>query len=365
MNDARRGALDSAARTGLIARYRDWLPVSDATPELTLFEGSTPLLPAPRLAEWIGVEDLWLKFEGANPTGSFKDRGMVIAVAKAMESGARAVLCASTGNTAASAAAYAARAGLASLVVLPRGQVAAGKVAQAVRAGARVVVIEDNFDRALDIAREASADGSITLVNSVNSHRIEGQATVSYEICDELGDAPGVIALPVGNGGNITACWLGFRRYRERGRSARLPRVLGVQAAGAAPLVLGRPVASPETVATAIRIGRPATWDPALAAVRDSAGVMLAVTDSEILEAWATIPRLEGVFCEPASAASVAGLRRAVLDAVMETGERCVCILTGHGLKDPETALAGIETGPTIPAGEALDALRDLVTHTE
>jgi len=343
---------------GLIARYRALLPVTDATPALTLEEGDTPLLRAPRLAAWAGVDALLLKVEGANPTGSFKDRGMVIAVARAAEAGARAVLCASTGNTAASAAAYAARAGLASLVLLPGGQVAAGKVAQAVRAGARIIVVDANFDRALDIAREAAADGSIALVNSVNPHRIEGQATSSYEICDALGDAPDVLALPVGNGGNITAYWLGFRRYQERGMAARLPRMVGVQAAGAAPLVHGHAIEHPETFATAIRIGRPATWDPALVATRDSGGAMVAVTDAEILEAYAAIPRLEGVFCEPASAASVAGLRRAVRDGVIGRESRCVCVLTGHGLKDPETALHGVTGMEPVSVDTAMRELR-------
>ena len=344
---------------GLIARYGALLPVTEATPALTLQEGDTPLLDAPRLAAWAGVDELLLKVEGANPTGSFKDRGMVIAVARAAEAGARAVLCASTGNTAASAAAYAARAGLASLVLLPGGKVAAGKVAQAVRAGARVIVVDTNFDGALDLAREATADGTIVLVNSVNPHRIEGQATASYEICDALDDAPDILALPVGNGGNITAYWLGFRRYREHGRSTRLPRMLGAQAAGAAPLVHGHPIDQPETVATAIRIGRPATWDPALAAARDSGGAILAVTDAEILAAYATIPRLEGVFCEPASAASVAGLRRAARDGIIAKHTRCVCVLTGHGLKDPDTALHGVAGMQSMSVEAALRRLQE------
>ncbi len=342
---------------GLLARFRDVLPVTDATPPLTLHEGDTPLLPAPRLATWVGVASLHLKIEGANPTGSFKDRGMVVAVARAMEAGARSVLCASTGNTAASAAAYAARAGLRCFVLLPGGKVALGKVAQAVRAGARVIVVDGNFDVALDIAREAAADGSIVLVNSVNPHRIEGQTTAAYEICEALGDAPDVLALPVGNGGNITAYWLGFRRYHDAGRCARLPRMLGAQAAGAAPLVHGHPIETPDTVATAIRIGRPATWQPALDAAAHSRGRILAVTDDEILEAYATIPRLEGVFCEPASAASVAGLRRAVQAGVVDPQARCVCVLTGHGLKDPDTALAGIADMPPVAPAAATSIL--------
>jgi threonine synthase len=329
---------------GVIHRYGHLLPISEATPRLTLDEGSTPLVRAARLAEWVGVERLFLKTEGTNPTGSFKDRGMVIAVARARESGAATVLCASTGNTAASAAAYAARAGLSALVLLPGGHVALGKLAQAVRYGARVLTVDADFDVALDMARTFANTGAAALVNSVNPYRIEGQTTAAYEIIDELGDAPHVLALPVGNGGNITAYWLGFRRYLEAGHTDRLPLMLGVQAAGAAPLVLGHPVLNPETVATAIRIGRPATWQPALDAARDSGGRILACTDEEILEAYRVIPRLEGVFCEPASAAGVAGLRKAVADGEVEPDTICVCVLTGHGLKDPDTALTdGVE----------------------
>jgi len=324
---------------GVLRRYPSFLPITPATPALTLGEGSTPLLSAPRLAEWVGVSELFLKFEGLNPTGSFKDRGMVVAVAKAIEEGARTVLCASTGNTAASAAAYAARAGITAGVLLPRGKVAVGKLAQAVAYGARIVSLDGNFDAALDVARALAKRYPAALVNSVNPYRVEGQATAAYEICDELGDAPDVVALPVGNGGNITAYWLGFRRYAERGSSTRLPRMLGVQAEGAAPLVRGEPVAQPETVATAIRIGRPASWDTAVAAVRESAGSFRAVSDAEILEAYREIARREGVFCEPASAASVAGLRAAVQAGEVERRSRCVCVLTGHGLKDPDTAL--------------------------
>ncbi len=332
------GAVPDAMRS-VLRRYASLLPVTPATPALSLGEGSTPLLAAPRLAEWVGVSELFLKFEGVNPTGSFKDRGMVVAVAKALEEGASTVLCASTGNTAASAAAYAARAGITAVVVLPRGKVAAGKLAQAVAYGARVVSLDANFDAALDLARELAERYPVALVNSVNPHRIEGQATAAYEICDALGDAPDVLALPVGNGGNISAYWLGFKRYAERGSSARLPRVLGAQAEGAAPLVRGEPVAEPETVATAIRIGRPASWDTAVAAVRESAGWVRAVSDAQILEAYREIARREGVFCEPASAAGVAGLRAAVVAGEVERGSRCACVLTGHGLKDPDTAL--------------------------
>ena len=337
-------------RGGIIERYAEHLPISGSTPRLSLQEGSTPLLPARRLAEWVGVRELYLKYEGANPTGSFKDRGMVVAVARALEGGARAVLCASTGNTAASAAAYAAHAGLDAVVLLPAGKVAAGKLAQAIVYGARVVTVRGNFDAALRVAREAAAAHDIALVNSVNPHRIEGQTTAAYEVCDALGGAPDLMALPVGNGGNITAYWLGFRRALEHGRSAAWPRLLGAQAAGAAPLVLGHPVAEPETVATAIRIGHPATWEPALAAARESGGAIRSVTDAQILEAYHAIARLEGVFCEPASAAGVAALRAAVHEGAAARAARCVCVLTGNGLKDPERAVAGFDGGVEIDA---------------
>ena len=328
-------------RLGVLERYGAWLPVTLDTPRLSLLEGSTPLLPASRLAEWVGVDELYLKYEGLNPTGSFKDRGMVVAVAKAVEEGATTVLCASTGNTAASAAAYAARAGISAVVLLPGGKVAAGKVAQAVMHGARVVSVDANFDRALEVAREAADRYPLALVNSVNPYRIEGQVTAAFEIVDALGDAPDVLALPVGNGGNITAYWLGFRRYHWRKLATRTPRMLGVQAAGAAPLVHGAPVEHPETVATAIRIGRPATWEPAIDAARESGGHLRAVTDEQILDAYRMVARAEGVFCEPASAAGIAGLRAAVREGRLDGTACCVCVLTGHGLKDPETAMGG------------------------
>ncbi|HUF51843.1 MAG TPA: threonine synthase [Longimicrobiales bacterium] len=326
---------------GILARYGAQLPLTDATPRLTLHEGDTPLIAAPRLAAWVGVRELFLKFEGLNPTGSFKDRGMVVAVAKAMETGARAVLCASTGNTAASAAAYAARAGLQAIVLLPAGMVAAGKLAQAVMHGAQVITVDGNFDDALRVAREAANVYDVELVNSVNPFRIEGQTTAAYEICDVLGDAPDLLALPVGNGGNITAYWLGFQRAVQHGRARRRPYMLGVQAEGAAPLVSGEPVAQPETVATAIRIGNPATWQPALDAATQSGGAIRAVSDEAILEAYRAVARLEGVFCEPASAAGVAGLRAAVRARTVDPDTRCVCVLTGNGLKDPDTAVSG------------------------
>ena len=335
---------------GVLARYADYLPLTPRTPRLSLQEGSTPLLPAPRLAEWVGVAHLYLKFEGANPTGSFKDRGMVVAVAKAIEEGAEAVLCASTGNTAASAAAYAAHAGITAVVLLPAGKVAAGKLAQAVAYGARVLSVNGNFDAALRVARTAAEHYPIALVNSVNPYRIEGQATAAFEICDVLGDAPALLALPVGNGGNITAYGLGFQRALGHGRGTRIPRVLGAQAAGAAPLVLGHPVAEPETVATAIRIGHPATWEPALAVARESGGAIRAVTDDEILAAYRQVARLEGVFCEPASAAGVALLRQAAHAGDVPHDTQCVCVLTGNGMKDPERAVAGVAEPEAIEA---------------
>jgi threonine synthase len=341
-------------------RYPAFMPLTPQTPALTLHEGSTPLVATGRLAEWVGVDSLFLKCEGFNPTGSFKDRGMVVAVAKAVEGGASSVLCASTGNTAASAAAYAARAGIGAIVLLPRGQVALGKLSQAVMCGARVLALDCGFDGALDIARTLSDRFAIALVNSVNPHRLEGQATAAYETCDALGAAPDVLSLPVGNGGNITSYWLGFRRYYSAGLIARLPRLLGVQAAGAAPLVTGVPIQDPCTVASAIRIGRPATWGPALAAASESKGSISAVTDSDILEAYGAVARLEGVFCEPASAASIAGLRNAVRAGLVAPHERCVCVLTGHGLKDPEQALAQSK-GATTEIRADVDAIATLL----
>ncbi|HWV57866.1 MAG TPA: threonine synthase, partial [Longimicrobiales bacterium] len=277
-SEAPRGsALLGPARRGVLVRHAAFLPLTSETPALTLHEGDTPLIPVPTLAEWVGVAELYVKYEGLNPTGSFKDRGMVVAVAKAIEAGNDAVLCASTGNTSASAAAYAARAGLTSVVLLPRGKVALGKIAQAIIHGAHAFELDTNFDGALEVIRALADAYPVALVNSINPHRLEGQATAAYEVCDALGDAPDVLALPVGNGGNITAYWMGFRRFQEAGGSTRLPKMVGVQAAGAAPLVRGEPIAHPETIASAIRIGRPATWDPALAAARDSGGTILAV----------------------------------------------------------------------------------------
>lgn len=328
------------SRPGVIERYRDRLPVSRATPVVTLLEGSTPLIPAPYISEMAGREVL-LKYEGANPTGSFKDRGMTLAVSKALEEGARAVACASTGNTSASAAAYAARAGIECLVILPAGNVALGKLAQAVRHGARVVAVEGSFDDALELVRKVTTEREIVLVNSINPHRIAGQQTAAWEVLDDLGGAPAVHALPVGNAGNITAYWRG---YRAAGTG---PAMWGFQAAGAAPLVLGHPVSSPETVATAIRIGSPASWDGAVAARDQSGGRIEAVTDEEILDAYRLLASREGVFAEPASAASVAGILKHRDD--LPDG-KVVCTLTGHGLKDPDTALRGMPEPRPIPA---------------
>lgn len=320
----------------LLERYREFLAQPDEAFPITLGEGGTPLISARRLGDSIGLRNLYLKFEGTNPTGSFKDRGMVLAVNRAVAAGARALLCASTGNTSASAAAYAAAAGLPAFVVLPAGKVARGKLAQTIAAGARLVAVDGNFDEALAAVRDLGESPEIAVVNSINPHRIEGQKTGAFEICDALGSAPDVLALPVGNAGNITAYWRGFRHYAEAGVVSGTPRMLGFQASGAAPIVLGARVQNPETVATAIRIGDPASWAGAVAARDESGGVIEAVPDEEILAAQAEIARLEGVFCEPASAAGVAGVRRLARDGRIGPDEAVVCVLTGHGLKDPD-----------------------------
>lgn len=333
----------------LLERYRDLLPITDQTPLLSLAEGNTPLIDAPRLAAALGVRELWLKFEGMNPTGSFKDRGMVMAIAKAVEEGARSVVCASTGNTSASAAAYAARVGLECVVVVPAGKIALGKLAQALMYGAKLVAIEGNFDAALDIVRRMAETYPITLVNSVNQYRIEGQTTAAYEIVDALGDAPDALCLPVGNAGNITAYWRGFRRYHERGRTTQLPRMLGFQAEGASPIVQGHPVAKPHTIATAINIGNPASWRSAVAARDESGGLIDGVTDNEIIAAWRDLARCEGVFCEPASAAGVAGLRKLMQQGRAAPDARYVVVLTGHGLKDPALAVEQFAAPAPVP----------------
>lgn len=351
-------------RAGLIERFRPFLPVTDATPVVTLWEGDTPLVPAPRLAAWLGLpagSRLLLKLESMNPTGSFKDRGMTLAISKAAENNARTVICASTGNTSASAAAYAARAGMACVVLLPRsGEVALGKLSQALIHGARVLAVDGNFDQALCLVREIAADpnNGIDLVNSVNPFRLEGQKTAAFEIVDALGDAPDFHAIPVGNAGNISAYWKGFTEYARANKATRTPRMLGFQAAGAAPLVDGAPVAHPQTVATAIRIGNPASWTLAIRARDESGGLIGKVTDEQILDAYAAVARTEGVFVEPACAAPVAGLkvlaaRGYFADYVSPT---ITVTLTGHGLKDPDRAIA---TANVLP--EQIAATREAV----
>jgi len=327
-------------RPALVDRYREFLPVTDATPVVSLGEGGTPLVHARRLGEGLGLRSLYLKVEGQNPTGSFKDRGMVVAVAKALESGARSVICASTGNTSASAAAYAAAAGLEVIVILPKGHIAIGKLLQALVAGARVVAIDGNFDQALSIVRALAEqdDHPVTLVNSVNPFRLDGQKTAAFEVCDDLGHAPDILAIPVGNAGNISAYWAGFRDYAAAGIVDSTPRMWGFQAAGAAPLVVGHRIEQPETVATAIRIGDPASWNKAVDARDASGGRITAVTDDEILAAYRALAKYEGVFCEPASAASVAGVTKAAAAGELDPEATVVCVLTGHGLKDPATA---------------------------
>jgi threonine synthase len=328
----------SLDRRPLIERYRDRLPVERGWEVVTLLEGSTPLVPAPRLSERVGAET-HLKFEGMNPTGSFKDRGMTVAVTAAKAKGVEAVICASTGNTAASAAAYAARAGLRGAVIVPEGKIAAGKLAQAVMHGARVVALQGNFDQALELVKEMVDEHPVELVNSINPYRIEGQKTAAFEVCDELGSAPDALSIPVGNAGNITAWWQGFCEY-DRGR----PTLFGFQAEGAAPIVRRQVVAEPETVASAIRIGNPARWQEAVTALDESGGRIAAVSDAEILEAQRWLASNEGVFCEPASAASVAGVLKGGVEA-----ERLVCVITGHGLKDPDVAL---ENAPDVVSCE-------------
>ncbi len=336
---------------GVIEEYRKFLPVTEKTPVISLGEGSTPLIRATRLAQAIapGVE-LYLKFEGANPTGSFKDRGMTLAISKAVEKGARAVMCASTGNTSASAAAYGARAGLSVFVLIPAGKIAMGKLSQAMMHQATVIQIEGNFDQALTLVKEFSATLAIELVNSVNPFRIDGQKTAAFEVCDQLGEAPTLHVLPVGNAGNITAYWKGYQEYRAANQISRVPRMMGFQAAGAAPIVLGRVVEQPQTIATAIRIGNPASWSSAVKAVEESVGAIDLVTDEEILQAYTMVAATEGVFCEPASAASVAGVAKLHRTGGLREGETVVCTLTGHGLKDADTAMSVSKQPQTVKA---------------
>lgn len=326
-------------RTGVIDRYRSLLPVSDSTPVVTLGEGGTPLIHSASLSAATGVE-VFLKYEGTNPTGSFKDRGMTLAISKALEAGAKAVVCASTGNTSASASAYAARAGMRCIVLIPSGNVALGKLAQALVHGASVIEVKGNFDEALEITRKLEEPYGITMVNSINPFRIEGQKTGAFEVVDSLGRSPDYHLMPVGNAGNITSYWRGYREYLALGKIDSLPVMFGFQAAGAAPIVKGYPIDKPTTIATAIRIGRPASWEGATEASRDSGGAIEAVTDKQILEAYRLLAR-EGLFCELASASSVAGLLQVSARGDLQPGRSVVCVLTGHGLKDPDWAIAG------------------------
>ncbi len=333
---------------GLIEQFRDRLPVTDATPVVTLFEGGTPLVPARGLSERTGCE-VYLKVEGANPTGSFKDRGMTVAISKAAEAGAKAVICASTGNTSASAAAYAVRAGMTCAVLVPQGKIALGKMAQALVHGARLLQVDGNFDDCLELARKLAIDYPVALVNSVNPDRIEGQKTAAFEVCDELGRAPDIHCIPVGNAGNITAYWKGYSEYARDGVVASSPRMFGFQAAGSAPIVNGAPVLRPMTIATAIRIGNPASWTQAEAARDESKGLIDKVTDKQILEAYRLLARTEAVFVEPASAASVAGLLMTAAVGRLPAGSTVVCTVTGNGLKDPEWAISGAPKPITVP----------------
>jgi len=345
-----------SAWAGVIERYRDFLPVTSRTPVVTLFEGNTPLVPAPRLAEATDASlSVYLKCEGFNPTGSFKDRGMTMAVSKALEAGSRAIICASTGNTSASAAAFAARAGVRAFVMVPKGAVALGKLSQAAIHGAKVLTVDGNFDQALSIVRQIAETRPVTLVNSVNPFRLEGQKTAAFEVVDQLGRAPHYHLVPVGNAGNITAYWRGYREYHRAGKAATLPRMVGFQAAGAAPIYENKVIDEPRTVATAIKIGHPANWGAALEALADSQGFVDIVTDEEILRAYRMLAREEGIFMEPASAATVAGLIKVVKAGRIEPGSTVVLTLTGHGLKDPESALESSSRPTTVPA--TLDAV--------
>jgi threonine synthase len=336
---------------GVIEEYRERLPVSDATPVVTLGEGGTPLVRSSSLSAETGC-DVWLKYEGANPTASFKDRGMTLAISKAVEEGSKAVVCASTGNTSASAAAYAGAAGLTCAVLVPKGKVALGKMAGTLVHGARVLEVDGNFDTSLELARELAERYPVTLVNSVNPFRLQGQKTCAFEIVDALGRAPDLHCVPVGNAGNISSHWMGYSEYLADGTIHEPPRLFGFQAAGAAPLVRGEPIRDPQTIATAIRIGNPASWDLAIAAAKGSEGAIAAVTDREILSAYRRVAH-EGLFAEPASAASVAGLLHLAAAGDLPSGATVVCVLTGHGLKDPEWAIAGAAHPPTVSADAA------------
>jgi threonine synthase len=332
---------------GIIANYASFLPINDNTPRLTLHEGNTPLIFAPKLSEQLDVE-LYFKYEGLNPTGSFKDRGMVMAVAKAMEEGASTIICASTGNTSAAAAAYAARADLRCIVLIPNNNIALGKLAQAMAYGAEVIAIEGNFDVALKIVREIADQSPIALVNSVNPYRLEGQKTAAFEICETLGKAPDILAIPVGNAGNISAYWKGFVEFKLAGKTNTTPQMFGFQAEGAAALVKGAPIENPETIATAIRIGNPASAHLAMNAVKESTGLVEMVTDEEILHAYQQLAKMEGIFAEPASAASLAGIMKLSRLGKLEKNKQVVCVLTGNGLKDPNIALKAVGHDPLV-----------------
>jgi len=337
--------------SGLIKHYESFLPVTEKTPVLTLHEGNTPLVYFPHLSGQLGVE-LYGKVEGANPTGSFKDRGMVMAVAKAAEEGSTSVICASTGNTSAAAAAYAAKAGMRAIIVIPKGKVALGKLAQAVMYGAEIVEIDGNFDEALKMVRRLSEKAPVTLVNSVNPYRLDGQKTAAFEICDQLGSAPDVLAIPVGNAGNISAYWKGFKEY-HKAKQTGLPKMFGFEAEGAAAIVKDKAISAPETIATAIRIGNPASWDLAVAAKEESDGKINAVTDTEITEAFKLLPRKEGIFAEPGSCASIAGVIQQCKEGSIAPGSKVVAVLTGNGLKDPQTAMDQIKVDPvSLPNDE-------------
>lgn len=347
-------------RVGLLERYKECLPITDKTPMISLMEGSTPLIPLHNLSKKINPNiTLYAKYEGMNPTGSFKDRGMVMAIAKAVEEGSKSVICASTGNTAAAAAAYSARAGLTCGVILPAGEVALGKVSQSMMYGAKVIAIDGNFDDALTIVREITQKYPITMVNSLNPYRIEGQKTGSFEICDALGEAPTYHAIPVGNAGNITAYWKGYKEYYDLGIIKKLPKMIGFQAAGSAPIVEGHPILEPETIATAIRIGNPASWKKAEAARDESNGLIEKVTDEEITEAQKLLASTEGVFCEPASAASLAGVIKKSKEGFFTEKCSIVCILTGHGLKDPKRAIEICD--PFINAKNDLEEVAEIL----
>jgi threonine synthase len=345
---------------GVIAKFGKFLPVTKKTPIITLNEGNTPLIFAPHLSRIAGKGlEVYLKYEGLNPTGSFKDRGMTMAISKACEEGSKAVMCASTGNTSASAAAYSAKAGIKCIVLIPKGAIALGKLSQALIHGAVVLAVDGNFDVALELVKDITKDYPITLVNSLNPYRIEGQKTASFEICDHLGDAPDFQVMPVGNAGNITAYWKGYKEYKSAARSKKLPVMLGFQAEGAAPIVRGYPIKDPETIATAIRIGNPASWKQAEAARDESGGIIDMVSDKEILAAYKLLAEKEGVFAEPASAASIAGLLKLVRKRYFKKPARIVCILTGHGLKDPDRAIKSVKA-PKIIKPSARLILREI-----